>query len=138
LGAQALKLTNSLRAIETQGVDSLLDHFGLQRREGALGPAVWFAAGALTAGAIIFFLLAPESSKKLRDRIAQLWESRARRKPSRYGGRACHCRDLGHPRRVDPEGHAARRSSWWSPLRTGSATMAPVRLDVDRIPVGET
>jgi hypothetical protein len=75
LGAQALKLTNSLRAIETRGVDSLLDHFGLQRRKGALGPAVWFAAGAVAAGAIIL-LLAPESGKKLRDRIAQLWESR--------------------------------------------------------------
>jgi hypothetical protein len=75
LGAQALKLTNSLRGIETRGVDSLLDHLGLQRRKGALGPAVWFAAGAVAAGAI-FLLLAPESGKKLRDRIAQLWESR--------------------------------------------------------------
>jgi hypothetical protein len=75
LGAQALKLTKSLRAIETRGVDSLLDHFGLQRRNGALGPAFWFAAGAVTAGAIVL-LLAPESGKKLRNRIAQLRGSR--------------------------------------------------------------
>jgi hypothetical protein len=73
LGAEALRLTNLLRAIETRGVDSLLARFGHRRREGALGPMVWFAAGAVTAGAIVF-LLAPESGKKLRARILRLWE----------------------------------------------------------------
>jgi len=79
LGGQALKLRKSLRAIEARGVDSLLDGFGLQRRGGALGPAVWFAAGAVTASAIVL-LLAPESSKKVRDRIAELWPSRGEKK----------------------------------------------------------
>jgi hypothetical protein len=74
LGAQALKLTDSLRAIESRGVDSLLGRFGLQRRESALGRVMWFAAGAVTAGAIVL-LLAPEAGKRLRGRIARLWES---------------------------------------------------------------
>jgi hypothetical protein len=74
LGAEALRLTNSLRAIQTPGVGSLLGRFGLRRREGALGPMVWFAAGAVTAGAIVL-LLAPESGKKLRARILQFWEA---------------------------------------------------------------
>ncbi len=85
LGAQALKLTKSLRSIETRGLDSLLDRFGLQRRGGALGPVLWFAAGAVTASAIVL-LLAPESSKNMRDRIAELWPSRGEKKaepPSR-------------------------------------------------------
>jgi hypothetical protein len=85
LGAQALKLTKSLRAIETRGLDSLLDRFGLQRRGGALGPVVWFAAGAVVASAFVL-LLAPESGKKVRDRIAELWPSRGEKKaetPSR-------------------------------------------------------
>ena len=73
LGGEALRLSNSLRAIETRGGDSLLARFGLRRRKGALGPMVWFAAGAVTAGAIVFFLV-PESGKKLRARILQLWE----------------------------------------------------------------
>jgi hypothetical protein len=79
LGAQTLKLIDSLRAIETRGVDSLLHGIGLRRRGGALGPIVWFATGAVTAGAVVF-LLAPESGKKLRSRIVQLWESRGEKK----------------------------------------------------------
>lgn len=71
LGAEALKLTDSLRAIETRAVDSLLARFGLRRREGGLGRMVWFAAGAVAAGAIVF-LLAPESGKGLRARILKL------------------------------------------------------------------
>ncbi|MGA7121015.1 MAG: hypothetical protein WBY94_13005 [Polyangiaceae bacterium] len=85
LGSQALKLTKSLRRIETRGLDSLLERFGLQRRGSALGPLAWFAAGAVAASAIVV-LLTPESSKKVRDRIADLWAARAAKKaelPSR-------------------------------------------------------
>lgn len=78
-GAQARRLITSLRAVEARGVDSLLDHVGLRRRGNALGPVVWFVAGAITAGAIVF-LLAPESGKRLRGRIVQLWESRGEKK----------------------------------------------------------
>jgi hypothetical protein len=65
-------------------LDSLLDRFGLQRRGGALVPAVWLAAGPVTASAIVL-LPAPESSKKVRVRIAELWPSRGEKKelPSR-------------------------------------------------------
>ncbi len=79
LGAQTLRLIDSLRAIETRGVDSLLDRMGLNRRGGVLGPVVWFAAGAVTAGAIVLFL-APEAGKKLRNRVVQLWGSRGEKR----------------------------------------------------------
>jgi len=82
LGASASKLTNALRAIENRGVDSLLAGFGLRRRGGALGPALWFVAGAATAGAIVF-LLAPESRRKVRGRIAQLWQSRGEKEAAK-------------------------------------------------------
>ncbi len=86
-GAQARRLTKSLRAIEARGVDSLLGHVGLRRRAGALGPVVCFTAGAITAGAIVF-LLAPESGKRLRGRIVQLWESRGEKKAEPSAGAA--------------------------------------------------
>lgn len=75
LGAQALKLVNSLKAAEGRSVDSMLHRIGLQRRDEAPTPLLWFAAGAIAAGAVVF-MLAPESGKKLRGRIAELWESR--------------------------------------------------------------
>jgi hypothetical protein len=78
LGAQALSLIDSLHAIESRGVDSLLHRIGHRRRGGALGPVVWLAAGAATAGAIVF-LLTTASGKKLRGRIAELWQSRGER-----------------------------------------------------------
>jgi hypothetical protein len=75
-GAYAHRLINSLRAIEAQGVDSLLGRVGLRRRAGALGPAVWFAVGALTAGAVVV-LLAPGPGKKIRGRMVQLWKAQS-------------------------------------------------------------
>ena len=68
LGAQALRLINDLRAAEVRGVDSVLGTLGLQRRESALRPVVWFVAGAAVAGAVVFFL-APTQGKKIRDSI---------------------------------------------------------------------
>lgn len=70
-GVQALKLFNHVRAQESRYVDSALDHIGLQRRESALRPALWFAAGAMVAGgaALVF---APTSGEKLRVRLIEL------------------------------------------------------------------
>jgi gas vesicle protein len=50
---------------------AVLDRLGLQRRQSALTPALWFAAGAVVAGAAVM-LLAPTSGKKLRQRIASI------------------------------------------------------------------
>lgn len=71
LGVQALKLFNHARAQESRVVDSALDHIGLQRRQSALRPALWFAAGAVVAGgaALVF---APSSGEKLRTRLIEL------------------------------------------------------------------
>ncbi len=74
-GVQALKLVNSLKAAEGRSMDSMLHRMGLQRRDEAMSPVIWFAAGAIAAGAIVF-VLAPEAGKKVRARIVNLWESR--------------------------------------------------------------
>jgi hypothetical protein len=66
---QVLKLVNGIREAQGRGADTVLDRLGLQRQTGPLGPALWFAAGAVTAGAAVL-LLAPMSGKKLRQRIA--------------------------------------------------------------------
>jgi hypothetical protein len=50
LSAQVGRIINSARKAEGRGIDALLDRLGLQRRQGALGPVVWFAAGAVAAG----------------------------------------------------------------------------------------
>lgn len=71
LGVQALKLVNTLRAMEMRGVDNLLDRVGLERKGSALRPVLWFAVGAVTAGAIVM-ILAPTSGKELRDRIVKI------------------------------------------------------------------
>jgi hypothetical protein len=70
---QVLKLVNGIREAQGRGTDTVLDRLGLQRQTGPLGPALWFAAGAVTAGAAVF-LLAPTSGKKLRQRIARFFE----------------------------------------------------------------
>ena len=79
-GTQAQKLINSLGELETRGVDSLLDRFGLQRRESALRPVMWFAAGAVVAGVVVFALV-PTARKNLRERIAHLFERQVGREP---------------------------------------------------------
>jgi hypothetical protein len=69
LSSQAMKLFNNLRDAEDRGMATVLDRLGLQRRQSALTPALWFAGGAIFAGAAVL-LLAPTSGKKLRRRIA--------------------------------------------------------------------
>ncbi|MEO6419535.1 MAG: hypothetical protein ABIP39_09030 [Polyangiaceae bacterium] len=71
LGVQALKLFNHVRAQESRYVDSALDHIGLQRRESALRPVLYFAAGALVAGGAAL-VLAPTSGDMLRKRLIEL------------------------------------------------------------------
>ncbi len=72
LGTQVLRFVNGLRAFEARTADGLLDRVGLQRRESALRPVVWFAAGAVTAGAAVL-VLAPSSGKHLRRQLAKLF-----------------------------------------------------------------
>jgi ElaB/YqjD/DUF883 family membrane-anchored ribosome-binding protein len=69
LAAQAMKLVHGAREAESRGVDTLLDRMGLQRRRSGIVPVLWFAAGAIVAGGVVL-LLAPESGKSLRKRIA--------------------------------------------------------------------
>jgi gas vesicle protein len=71
LGVQALKFVNHLRVNESRVVDSALDRIGLQRRESAMRPALWFAAGAVVAGGAAL-VLAPSSGEKLRKRLIEL------------------------------------------------------------------
>jgi hypothetical protein len=69
---QVLKLVNGIREAQGRGTDTVLDHLGLRRQKGPLGPALWFAAGAVTAGAAVF-LLTPTSGGDLRRRIARFF-----------------------------------------------------------------
>jgi len=75
-GAQALRLVNDIRAAEVRGVDSVLGGLGLQRRESALRPVLWFVAGAAVAGAVVFFL-APTQGKKIRDGLRSVIDGKA-------------------------------------------------------------
>jgi hypothetical protein len=71
LSTQAMKLFNNVREAEDRGMAAVLDRLGLQRRQSALTPGLWFAAGAVVAGAAVL-LLAPTSGRKLRQRIASI------------------------------------------------------------------
>jgi gas vesicle protein len=73
-GTQALKFINTLRVMEMRGADTVLDRIGLQRRESALRPVFWFAAGGLAVGAVAL-VLAPATGKDLRARIARLFDA---------------------------------------------------------------
>jgi acyl-CoA synthetase (AMP-forming)/AMP-acid ligase II len=73
---QATKLLGSLRDAEGRGLEALLDRLGLQRKQSALTPALWFAAGAVAAGAAVF-ILAPTSGKTLRERLAAFFSDEA-------------------------------------------------------------
>ncbi len=70
-GAQALKLLSTLRDVEIRSADSLLGRVGLQRRESALRPMMWFAAGGVAAGAVAL-VMAPVAGKELRARLADM------------------------------------------------------------------
>jgi hypothetical protein len=74
LSTQAMKLFNNVREAEDRGMVAILDRLGLQRRQSALAPVVWVAAGAVLAGAAVL-LLAPTSGKKLRQRIASILDA---------------------------------------------------------------
>jgi hypothetical protein len=74
LSSQAMKLFNNLRDAEDRGMATVLDRLGLQRRQSAITPALWFAGGAIVAGAAVL-LLAPTSGKKLRQRIAGILDA---------------------------------------------------------------
>jgi len=69
LSAQFMRLINSVREAEGRGVDSLLDRAGLQRRQSAMAPVLWFAAGAVVAGATVV-LMATVPGQRLRRRVA--------------------------------------------------------------------
>jgi hypothetical protein len=71
LSTQAMKIFNNVREAEDRGMAAVLDRLGLQRRQSALAPVLWVAAGAVVAGAAVL-LLAPTSGKKLRQRIASI------------------------------------------------------------------
>jgi hypothetical protein len=76
LSTQAMKLFNGLRDAEGRGMDAVLERLGLQRKQSAVNPALWFVAGAVVAGAAVF-VLAPTSGKKLRQRIASFLDDEA-------------------------------------------------------------
>jgi hypothetical protein len=67
LSAHLGKIANSAREAEGRGIDALLDRLGLQRKQSALRPALWLAAGALAAG-MALSLMSP-TGKEARRRI---------------------------------------------------------------------
>jgi hypothetical protein len=69
LSTQVIRFINGAREAQSRGMDTVLDRIGLQRRQSALGPVLWFAAGAVAAGTAVL-LLSPASGKQLRQRIA--------------------------------------------------------------------
>ncbi len=68
-------LGHEVRATRERIIDALLRRLDLQPRRSALAPLMWFAAGAITGGAAIFFL-APTAGLKVRDRIIKLAKER--------------------------------------------------------------
>jgi len=75
-GTQALKFFGALRALELGPVDSLLGRVGLGKRDAAVGPVIWLAAGAVIGGGVAL-AMAPMSGKKLRRRLARFIDSGA-------------------------------------------------------------
>jgi hypothetical protein len=73
LGTQVLRLVNNLRDGDRQRFDSVLGRVGLYRRRGngALGPVLWFTAGAVVGGGA-GILLAPSVGQGVRDRLSRL------------------------------------------------------------------
>jgi hypothetical protein len=69
LSTQVIRFINGAREAQGRGMDSVLDRMGLQRRQSALGPILWFTVGAVAAGTAVL-LMSPTTGKKLRQRIA--------------------------------------------------------------------
>jgi hypothetical protein len=74
LGVQAKNLVRSARSQRVRAIDAALQQLGLQRRESAFRPAMFFVAGAVVAGAVAL-VLAPTSGKKLKTKIVDLLEA---------------------------------------------------------------
>jgi hypothetical protein len=70
-GSHAMKMLSSARDQETHAVNVALEHLGLQRRQSALRPAVYFAAGAVVAGGIAL-IFAPTLGKRIRAQVLDL------------------------------------------------------------------
>jgi len=69
LSTQVFRFINGVREAQGHGVEKVLHRLGVQRRPSAMGPVLWFAAGAVAAGTVVL-LLSPASGKKVRQRIA--------------------------------------------------------------------
>jgi hypothetical protein len=67
LGARAMTFLNATRSQRVRA----LEQIGFQRRRSALGPVLFFVAGALVTGSVAL-VLAPTSGKKLRAKIVGL------------------------------------------------------------------
>jgi hypothetical protein len=84
LSTQALRFINGVREAQGRGVETVLGRLGLQRRQSALGPVLWFAAGAITATTAVL-LLSPASGKKLRHRLASFFRKESETATTRAG-----------------------------------------------------
>lgn len=69
------RIGREVRARRERAMDALLRRLDLQPRQSALRPLLWFAAGALAAGGLVY-VLAPESGRKARERIIKLAKER--------------------------------------------------------------
>ncbi len=76
-GTQALRLFNGWRDVERRSVEAMLGRMGLQRRQSAARPVLWFAAGAV-AGGCVAVVLAPMAAEGLRAAIERLRHARDR------------------------------------------------------------
>jgi hypothetical protein len=86
LGAQGLRFFNDLRETRVRAVDGLLGHMGLQRRQSSIRPVLWFALGAVAAGAVVL-AVAPRSRRQLSGWLRHVG-SEARRATGEYAKEA--------------------------------------------------
>ncbi len=65
------RIGHDVRARRDRAIDALLRRMELQPRQSALRPLLWFAVGGIAGAAIVLFL-APETGRKLRERLTKL------------------------------------------------------------------
>ena len=65
------RIGQDVRARRARAIDGLLRRMDLQPRRSALRPLLWIAIGGVAGAAIVLFL-APESGRKLRERLTKL------------------------------------------------------------------
>ena len=70
------RIGHDVRARRDQAIDALLRRMDLQPRQSALRPLLWLAVGGI-AGALVVYFMAPESGRKLRERLTKLTGERA-------------------------------------------------------------